>query len=122
MIESGDGVFGFYFKSDCHLSRGMQLQLEPTHKKAAFIEVGDPSGLGNSQDAIVNIAELAGPFSLDIVINDQLIDVCIDKKRTMIVRHELNDTETVCIYAHCGTVHLRDLKVTPLDEQVDEQA
>lgn len=115
IVEPGEGVFGFYFKSDCHLSKGMELRLEPAHKKAAFIEVGDPSGLGNSHDAIDNIAELAGPFSLDIIINDQLIDVCIGKKRTMIVRHELSDTKTVCIYTHCGAVDLKDLKVTPLD-------
>lgn len=111
---SDGAVFGLCLKSDAEYAAGTEFFLDPHRGKAGFRPCNDNSYAEYGHDSIYNLDALGVPVTLDIIVTDYLIDVCIGGKRTVITKSESTDTDVVCLFTQCGTVVLQDINVSPL--------
>jgi beta-fructofuranosidase len=95
----------------------------PKHKLPA-------PALTRGERALKNVTGLDRPFTLDLIIEDDLLDVCVDNRRTYIVHvptwlddrardaglaHEGKPGETLVLYTEKGHLQIDDLTIRPLE-------
>ena len=68
--------------------------------------------LGNN--SIEAVPGLDKPFSVEIVMTNDIIDVCIAKKRCLLNRCPQQKGANLTFYCHNGTVRFHNLKVRPI--------
>jgi hypothetical protein len=61
------------------------------------------------------VAQLDRPFTLDVIVRDDIIDTCIDQRRTMITRRDPEPTgDRLFFFVRDGEVAFEDVVVRPL--------
>ena len=92
--KPGANAFGLCLRGEGDYENGCELRFEPSRQR---VQYGVPVNHGPANDAtgavsagrdyaIEDVACLDGPFTLDIIVKDDLVDTCIDGCRTMITR------------------------------------
>ena len=66
------------------------------------------------EEAIYAVEGLDRPFSLEIVLYEDLIDVCVDGRRCIVNRCPDRQGDRLFLFAHAGSVTVTDLKIEPL--------
>jgi beta-fructofuranosidase len=57
-------------------------------------------------------------FTLDLIVKDDLVDACIDNRRTIITRNHAKLTgDRLFFFANHGEVSFEDVRVQPLLEE-----
>ncbi|MEZ4668119.1 MAG: hypothetical protein R3E39_09400 [Anaerolineae bacterium] len=64
--------------------------------------------------ALSGVTGLHAPFTLDIILEDSIIDVCIDQRRTLINRCPEDGGDYLFCYAHCSAAQFDAIEITPL--------
>jgi hypothetical protein len=124
--KPGVAAFGVCVRGKGDYESGCELRFEPERRRAQYgtlkdhREVQDASGaISQGRDfAIQNVNHLDHPFTLDIVVKDNIIDTCIDQERTMISRRDPEpDGDRLFFFVRKGTVTFEDIVVRPLSQQ-----
>lgn len=123
VAAAGAKRFGVCLRASEEAEGGCELRFEPARQKAQF---GRPrhGGLANDSTgrvaagrdyAIEDVAGLDRPFLLEIVVKDDIVDVCIDRRRTMITRRDPEPLGAgLRLFAEGGEVAFSQIEVRPL--------
>jgi hypothetical protein len=126
-VVPGAGVeaFGLCLRGSGAYESGCELRFEPRRGRAQY---GVPHQGGPAREstgliargrdfAIENVDRLEQPFALDMIVKNDLIDACIDGRRTMITRRDPEpDGRRLFFFARDGGVTFESIEVRPLAE------
>ena len=60
---------------------------------------------------------------MNVLVLDDLLDICVDNRRTLIVRmEECLEGDTLFFFAYCGQVVFEDIEIRPLKPLVSESS
>ncbi len=94
--------------------RGGELKFEPEKRRVQFHDARQEGMSADSTICIDDVAPIAGPFSLDIIIKDDIIDICIDNRRTMAVRYWNPGGDKIFFFADNARVAFNAIEIRPL--------
>jgi hypothetical protein len=123
-INPGAGVkhFGLTLRGQGNYEEGCELRFEPGRQR---VQYGVPDGGGMAKDftgpmvpvvadaCIDNLTGLDRPFVLDLIVKDDLVDACIDGRRTIFKRQPAQG-DRLFLFANQGDVVFEDISVRPL--------
>ncbi len=115
----GTKHFGLCVRGDGDYGSGCELHFEPAAQSVRFTPVTDgtmtqPAG---NWAGIGGVTDIGEPFTLDIVVKDDLIDACIDGRRTIVTRNRTHLTgERLFFFVDHGGVTFDKIQVRPLLE------
>jgi hypothetical protein len=96
------------------------LQFEPAKQHVQFGPVADGQMAkepGNWM-AIGGVPGIGQPFTLDLIVKDDLVDACIDNRRTIITRNCAKLTgDRLFFFVNQGEVTFEEIQVRPLQEE-----
>lgn len=112
------GSFGLCLRGKMETGEGYELKFSPEEETASMVDMrrrklpDDPQLLNYRR--IRNVEGLEKPFMLDILMKDDIIDVCIDKRRTLITR--VRESKGTSLYFHCSRneVQFEAIEIRPL--------
>jgi beta-fructofuranosidase len=84
-----------------------ELRFEPKSQRVQFAD-------GDSTVYIEDVALLNDPFGLDIIIKEDIIDICIDNRRTMAVRFWNPGGNRIVFFAEDADVTFGAIEIRPL--------
>lgn len=106
-------VFGLGLRAEGNYERGYELRFAPAERRVSLRNMRLP--LHQSGDPIPSelygVAGLDKPFSLDIVMLDDLIDVCIGERHCLINRLPEVRGETLFLFCEDGQIEFADITV-----------
>lgn len=123
--QPGVQAFGLCLRGKGRYEGGCELQFDPARQR---VQYGAPHDHGPANDAtgriadgrdyaIKNVERLDRPFTLDIIVKNDLIDTCIDGQRTMITRRDPEPNgDRLFFFAREGEVTFESVQVRPLQE------
>ena len=106
MVVTPQGVpaqFGIYLRGDEDVRSGYALRFLPFEGRVELFD-----------EALTAVEGLADTFTLDIVLKDDLIDVCIDQRRCIINRCPELHGDRLFFFALNATVAFDDLEIRRL--------
>jgi hypothetical protein len=115
-VTLGTGASGFALKfhESAEYNTGCTLAFDPAKQQVAFhADDKDPGKTKETDCAIEHVQGLDRPFALEIVLKGDIMDVCIDNRRTIITRYK-GEGEGLFFYAQGGQVTADALEVRPL--------
>ncbi len=80
------GSFGLCVRGSGAYAEGHELRFEPAREKAGWRKPDTGTLPENEHSAIYGVDGLDRPFTVELVAKGDLLDVCIDGRRTLIVR------------------------------------
>ena len=90
---NGAAEYGLYLRGETDTKGAYHLRFLPHEQRVELFD-----------QALAVVTGLDVPFTLDIILMDGLIDVCIDQRRCLINRCPEFNGDNLFAYAHCGTV------------------
>ncbi len=79
--------------------------------------VGRTAGEADKWRAIDGVTGLDQPFTLDLIVKDDLVDACIDNRRTLITCNRTKATgDRLLFFVSQGEIHLDEVRLRPLVE------
>ena len=121
--QPGARSFGLCLRGKGAYESGCELCFDPPRQR---VQYGVPYQRGPARDAtgrivdgrdfaIEKVGQLDRPFVLDIIVKNDLIDTCIDGRRTMITRRDpAPDGDRLFFFAREGEVTFESVEVRPL--------
>jgi len=107
--------FGLCVKGTGDYQQGCELRFEPINQRVQFGAPKD-GGMGEeSGHAISHVEGLDRPFTLDIILKDDIVDVCVDNRRTIIGRYKQNG-DRIFFFAQNADVVFDSIEIRPLLE------
>lgn len=101
--EGNNEEYGLYLRSDDKADKGYKLSFSPDLKIVSLRET-----------RMEGVDGLDKKIKIDIVMKDDIIDVCIDGKRCMVNRMPESKGEYLWLYARQGIVKFSNIKVFPI--------
>jgi hypothetical protein len=96
-------AFGLYVKSDSNASQGYRLNFSAQDQTVS---------LGNT--GIRAVKGLNGPIKVDMIVEEDIIDVCVDGRRCIVNRTPESKGNFLWFYAKHGTVTFSSISIRPL--------
>ncbi len=84
--RAGCPAYGLCVRAAVDYADGHELRIEPYREKVGWRQPLSPSTEEEAHNALYQVEGLALPLTLDIILKDDLYDLCIDDRRTLIVR------------------------------------
>jgi hypothetical protein len=117
--EPGTGGFEIGFRGSGAYEEGHLLRFEPARGRVGWTRPGGGAGSvyrpadaeEQERAAIYGVTGLDRPFDLDIVLKDDIADVCIDGRRTLIVRLPRLEGDRLFLMCRDGQVTFEALTV-----------
>ena len=97
------GAFGVRLRSDGDYERALALTVRPSE---GIVELG--------ATAIYGVGGLDRPFSLELLLQEDIVDVCIDGRRCVVNRCPDHRGDQIFLFAHGCTVCCDDLSIQPI--------
>jgi hypothetical protein len=117
--KAGTRHFGLCVRGLRDYATGCELQFEPARQRVQFAPVADGQMAkepGNWR-AVGGVSGLDQPFLLDLIVKDDLVDACIDSRRTLITRNRAKLTgDRLFFFVNQGEVAFEEIRVRPLRE------
>lgn len=124
-VTAGPGAkrFGLCLRAKGDYESGCELRFEPARQRAQY---GVPQHHGPAKDSIGRVANgrdyaiqdvdgLRRPFRLEIIVKGDIIDTCIDQRRTMITRRDPEpEGDGLFLFAEGGDVTFAEIAIRPL--------
>jgi hypothetical protein len=111
--------FGLCVRGQGDYAAGCELQFEPARERVQFAPVVDGRMAGEPGHwmAIGGVAGIAQSFTLDLIVKDNLVDACIDNRRTIITRNRAKFSgDRLFFFANHGKVAFDEIQIRPLLE------
>ncbi len=113
---AGSAAFGLAVRGSGEYENGHELRVEPFRRKIGWRPCRGNTVEERERFALYDVDGLDGPFTLEVLVLDDLLDICVDGRRTLIVRMaECLEGSGLFFFAYCGEVALEDIEVRPLD-------
>lgn len=110
-IEANAQDFGLCFRGSEEYPEGCRLRFEPDSQRVQF---GYPKDVNNDK-GINGVTGLDRPFTLDIIVKNDFIDVCIDSRRTIIKRYpDILEGDKIFFFAQNGEATFSNIQIRPL--------
>ena len=106
--------FGLCLKGSGSYQEGCELRFEPSKQRVQFGNPDDGKMGRDSDYAIDHVEGLDCPFVLDIVMKDDIFDVCIDNRRTIIKRCPNLRGNRLFFFAQNSKVTFDSIEIRPL--------
>ncbi len=134
-VNPGPGVkgFGLFCRGDRESTSGTEIRFDPEFQQVTCgrdLPLDHNAQLQWGQRKIEKASGLGQSFTLDIILKDNIVDFCIDNRRTGISainglgdpsyhteRSQGHVTNRVFLYAKHGQVSFENLQIRPLIEQ-----
>ncbi|MBE7169367.1 MAG: family 43 glycosylhydrolase [Williamsia sp.] len=98
--------WGFYLRADEKADKGYKVDFSAGNQTVQ---------LGNTR--IQAVSGLDKPIKLDLVLNDDIIDLCIDNRRCIVNRTVEQKGQFLWFFAKHGKVRFKSIKIAPLTEE-----
>jgi len=95
--------FGLWLRGSGNFENGYQMHFLPYEQKVTL-----------NQQAITSVDGLDRPFSLEIILKDDIIDVCLDQRRCLIDRCPERTGSRLFFFCHNGEVTFRSIQIASL--------
>ena len=121
--KAGTKHFGLCVRGRGDYETGCELQFVPAAKHVQFAPVTDGrmAEEPNHWMAIGGVTGIDQPFTLDLVIKDDLVDACIDNRRTIITRNRTKFSgNRLFFFVNHGQVVFEEIQVRALLEEETE--
>ena len=113
--EVGTHACGICVRGSGAYADGHELRIEPYREKIGWRGVLTPAYVEEEQAALYLVESLDRPFTLEVLLYDDLLDVCIDSRRTLVVRMEsVKPGDRLFFFAQDGSASFSDICVEPL--------
>jgi hypothetical protein len=118
--KAGTKHFGLCVRGEGDYRSGCELHFEPERQHVRFAPVTDGQMTkepGNWM-AVGGVTGLDGSFTLDMIVKDDLVDACIDNRRTIITRNRTRlGGDRLFFFVDHGEVAFEEIQVRPLLEE-----
>lgn len=108
-------ILGVGLKGQEKMRNAHELWLDLRRKKAGWRTSELKSWEENERSSIYQIEGMDQPFKLEIIANDDILDVCIDDRRTLIARASISNGEKIFLFVQNGDVSFESMVVQPLE-------
>jgi beta-fructofuranosidase len=102
--QANAAQYGLLLRGTGQFSGGYYLRFLPYERRVELFD-----------QALTCVSGLDQPFDLDIILKDDLIDVCIDQRRCLINRCPEQHGDKFFFFAHCTGVKFDNIAVSPLN-------
>jgi hypothetical protein len=111
--QPGVSTFGLALCGSGEYEKGYEVLFIPSRKQVRTGEVsaGNP---GRCNGESITVTDLDRPFTLDIIVKEDIVDVEIDRRRTLLGRYWNPESDRLFFFAGNGEVTFSDLQVRPL--------
>lgn len=112
--EPSSARFGLCLRAQADLQQGYELRFSPGEQRA---EIRGPQWgelVDNAGRSIHGLEGLDRPFSLEIVQTGDIIDVCIDGRRTLVTRCPQVAGDRLFFWCHNARVAFNNIRIAPL--------
>ena len=114
--KADSSFFGLCMRGSGNYEKGCELRFEPSRQRVQF-GVPNQGSMGNDSNCeILDVEGLAHPFTLDIVLKDDVVDVCIDNRRTIVSRYWDPHGDRLFFFAQDADVSFDSVEIRPLSE------
>lgn len=114
--RAGSSRFGLRMRSASRDEEGCELRFEPAAQRVQFGLPHRGHGGSVSDAAITQVEGLDRPFGLDIVLKHDIVDVCIDNRRTIVTRCWNPRGDRLLLFAQGADVAFDAIEIRPLSE------
>ncbi len=111
---AGTHCFGIGVRGRESFKDALNLELEPGRKKAGWRSARNAHWSECETAALYQVDDLDKPFSLEVLTYGEVLDVCIDNRRTLIHREATSDGDRLFFYCQEGEVRFEKIEVRPL--------
>ena len=101
--EQKTADFGLWLRASGKLEKGYQLHFLPYEQKVTL-----------NQQSLTCVDGLDGPFSVELIVKDDLIDVCVDQRRCLIDRCPELSGDRLFFFCQNGEVTFGSIEIAPL--------
>ncbi|MEA3207530.1 MAG: beta-fructofuranosidase [Chthoniobacter sp.] len=112
----GTSYFGLRFRADAKMQGGVEVRFEPLREKVGL----RPADLGpadeNESKAIYNVGAMDQPFTFELLVKDDVVDLCVDGRRTLVARLDASPALEMFLFAQNGEVSFENIELRPLSE------
>ena len=118
--KAGTKHFGVCVRGDGDYRSGCELHFDPERQHVRFAPVADGqmSKEPGNWMAVGGVTGIDEPFTLDVIVKDDLVDACIDGRRTIITRNRARLTgDRLFFFVDHGEVTFDEIQVRPLLNQ-----
>ena len=121
--RAGSAAFGLAVRGEGSYEKGHELRVEPFRRKIGWRPCQSNTVEERERFALYDVEGLDQPFTLNVLVLDDLLDICVDNRRTLIVRmEECLEGDTLFFFAYCGQVVFEDIEIRPLKPLVSESS
>jgi hypothetical protein len=108
----GSTYFGLRLRGLAGGNKGYELLFAPRERTVRIFSADNPGTLKHR--SITEIADLDRPFSVDIVLYGDIVDICIDHRRCLCTRLPEVRGDTLALFSETGEVIFEDIEVCPV--------
>jgi len=115
--EAGTKHFGLCVRGWGDYNSGCELQFAPARQHVQFAPVADGqmAKVPGNWMAIAGVTGVDRSFTLDVIVKDDLVDACIDNRRTIITRNRTRlSGDRLFFFVDHGEVVFDAIQVRPL--------
>jgi len=112
--DPGSFYFGVCLRGIGNYRDGHELRFEPYRQKVELRKPDSNHTDENKFSSIYVVDGLDKPFDLSIIAKDNIIDVCIDNRRTFVSRVSKMDGDKLFFFAQYARVDFGSIEIRPL--------
>lgn len=107
-------TYGLCLRGNGKQEWGFELKFEPGRHRVQFAESRGHALSADSRVCSEDVSGLTAPFSLEIIIKEDIVDVCIDNRRTMAARYWNPGGDKILFFAKNAKVTFESVQIRPL--------
>ena len=111
---AGTHCFGIGVRGRENFRDALNLQIEPARKKVGWRSAKNPDWSECENAALYQVEDLDKPLTIEILACGEVLDVCIDHRRTLINRQAASDGDRLFFYCQDGAATFEGIEVRPL--------
>jgi hypothetical protein len=114
--KADSSAFGLRMRGSGKYEAGCELRFEPSRQRVQFDTPHQGQRGVESDAAILDVEGLDRSFTLDIFLKDDVVDACIDNRRTIVSRCWNPGGDRLFFFAQNGDVTFDSVEIRPLTE------
>jgi beta-fructofuranosidase len=112
--ERSDGAFGIGVRGAERFRDALMLDFQPSRRRVGWRHPSRPSWQEEETAALYEVDGLERPFTVELVVLDDVLDVCIGRRRTLIAREAMRDGDWLFLYCHDAVVEFDEILMREL--------
>ena len=109
--------YGIRFGAGEKMRGGVELRVEPTKGKIGLRPAETSLAVELESSAIYEVAALDRPFELELLVSNDIVDVCVDGRRTLVARLAPSTGGRVFLFAQSGRVSFERIELRPVADR-----